>query len=441
MADRWWGGWIQQNLATAKAKSAKAVEFLKHDLAEFTQVIQHDTVTTIAATALAFKENLSIEEPTEGGQKLSKGLSSLLGAISEALAPAVEESVTPHVKTVKDIQMKINEPYDGVKVRLYNLQADPATYCSKPDEQYNFWLSSFNLEDEKCAISELLVNSPPIRDLYAQLVPSEVTHADFWCRYFYRVNQLHQEEARRAALKERAEQTTYSEDLKWEDDEEWAGPSVSLGADFRPNDLNIVTKDIQSCLRHSRTLEKPGNKIEATCSSITVTNLSEGTSNEIQALALLCVEDSKGIQCKPLVGEPIQMSEAVLEIERKRGNKSVSKEEELCYKLFADEGKNIGEDTSGSKEYPTSIFELRNRDGIHLQSDAGHNAMLELDSNIEESASIMDRKESTSNYIEDWDEDFALDMTEEEIQMTLSQAAASGELEPEEWDDWLSEQK
>ncbi|XP_067839920.1 BSD domain-containing protein 1-like [Heptranchias perlo] len=438
MADRWWGGWIQQNIATAKAKSAKAVEFLKHDLTEFTQVIQHDTVTTIAATALAFKEKLNVEEPTEGGQKVSKGLSSLLGAISEVLASTVEELVTPHVTTIKEIQMRNSEPYDGVKVRLCNLQADPATYCSKPDEQYNLWLSSFSLEDEKCVISDLLVDSPPIRDLYPKLVPSEVTHADFWCRYFYRAYQLHQEEARRTALKERAEQTAHSEDLKWEDDEdEWDGTSLPLGADFRSNDLNIVTEDISSCFSHCRTLEKPENKLEETGSRVTVTSLSENTSNEIQPLALLSVEGSEGIQCKPLVEDAVRMSEAFLEIERKRGNKHVSKEKEMCYKLFADEGISIGEDTPGSEEYPIFTFEPRDNDSIHLQSDTGQNATLELDSNIEESASFMDKKESTSNYFENWDEDLDLDMTEEEIQMTLSRAEASGELEPEEWDDWV----
>lgn len=133
MADNWWGVWIQQNIAKAKAKSASAMERLKCDLAEFTQVIQNDTVSTIAATALAFKEKLNVEESTEGCHNISKGLSSFLGAISEAFTPAVEESDVPHVKTVKDKQMRFSEPYDGVKIRLCNLQADPATYCAKPD--------------------------------------------------------------------------------------------------------------------------------------------------------------------------------------------------------------------------------------------------------------------------------------------------------------------
>ncbi|XP_067881641.1 BSD domain-containing protein 1-like isoform X2 [Heterodontus francisci] len=425
MADRWWEGWIQHNIATAKAKSAKAVEFLTRDLAEFTQIIQHDTVTTLAATALAFKEKLNVEEHTEGGQAFSKGLSSLLGAISDAFAPTVEESVPSYVKTVKDIQIRISEPYDGAKVRLCNLEADPATYCSKPDEQYNFWLLSFSLEDEKCAISDLLVNNPLIRDLYTKLVPSEVNHVDFWCRYFYRVYQFHQEEARRTALKERAEQSTCSEDLKWEEDEdEWEGTSAACS----PSDLNIVTND-----RHSRTLEQPGKKVEETSLRDIATSLSESISNEIQPLALLTIEDNKGIQCKPPTGEAIQMLEAFLEIERRCENKRIV-EDDLFYKQFADEDRSIGTDTPDSQEYHISTLQLRNHDGIHLQSDTVQNAVVKLAINVKEADSSMGKEE---NCVENSDEDLDLDMTEEEIQMTLSRAEALGELESEEWDDWL----
>ncbi|XP_038655584.1 BSD domain-containing protein 1-like isoform X2 [Scyliorhinus canicula] len=401
MADRrWWGDWIQQNISTMKAKSAKAVEFLTHDLAEFTEVIQHDTVTAIAATALAFKEKLNVEEHTEEDQAFSKGLSSLLGAISEVFTPTV---------------------------RLCNLQANPATYSSTADDQYNIWLLTFSLECQKRAISDLLVNSPRIRDLYSKLVPSEVTHADFWCRYFYRVHQLHQEEARRRALKERAEQSTHSEDLKWEDDEDELEGTTST-----PNNLNKVTNNW-----HSRTHEQPGYKVQETGLGVTVTSLSENVSNEMQPLALLSVEDNKGIQYKSTAGETTQMLESLLEIE-KHENKSVLKEE-LCYKLFADEGTRIGENTPGSEEYSVSTLELRHHDSIHLQPDIAQNATVESNTNIDEPA-FMGRNGNTSNYVENWDEDLDLDMTEEEIQMTLSRAEASGELVPEEWDDWACDQ-
>lgn len=429
MADNWWGVWIQQNIAKAKAKSASAMERLKCDLAEFTQVIQNDTVSTIAATALAFKEKLNVEESTEGCHNISKGLSSFLGAISEAFTPAVEESDVPHVKTVKDKQMRFSEPYDGVKIRLCNLQADPATYCAKPDEQYNFWLSGFSLEDEKWTISNLLVNSPEIRDLYAKLVPNEVAHNDFWYRYFYKVHELHQEEERRTALKERAEQTAHSEDLKWEDDEdEWEGSSIILDAECRPNDVNLVTKEMHSS-NPNGTFVKPEHSLEEASLRSTMTSLSESTLHERQLLVKIPVEDSRNVKCKTFVGEVSQMSEALLEIEREHSNKGSSKEG-VHNKLF--EAKCAGEDTSGSDECLLSTSSRTNNESMHLLSNIEQNSRLQFDSNVTESSLL---KESTLNSFENWDEEFDLDMTEEEIQMTLSRAEDLGEHEIEEWDD------
>ncbi len=48
-------------------------------------------------------------------------------------------------------------------------------------------------------------------------VPSEVSHADFWQRYFYRLHQLDADEARKAALMKRADVAQEHLDLEWED--------------------------------------------------------------------------------------------------------------------------------------------------------------------------------------------------------------------------------
>lgn len=41
-------------------QSSEALEFMKRDLTEFTQVVQHDTACTIAATASVVKEKLAV---------------------------------------------------------------------------------------------------------------------------------------------------------------------------------------------------------------------------------------------------------------------------------------------------------------------------------------------------------------------------------------------
>ncbi|XP_007897835.2 BSD domain-containing protein 1 [Callorhinchus milii] len=400
MADRWWGEWIQQNISAAKAKSAKAVEFLKRDLVEFTQVIQHDTATTIAATASVVRERLCIEEPIEGSQKITKALSNFFGAISDAIACKVEELAAPQVKIPKENCPRSSDPYDSSKVRLGNLQDDSTTYCSEPDEHYDSWLSEFSLEDEKYAISDLLVNNESMRHLYTQLVPLEVTHVDFWCRYFYRVYQLQQEEAKRTALKQRAEQTVYAEDLKWEDDEDdWDDPNELICADFKSIDLNVVSEERKSNSSQSRKCK---------------------------------TEDSLGIS-KPC------FSEAFLKTVERDESKHAAQEEKLFHRQFANEGISVREDTPAFEDYPMSVsnFVPSYHDGVLLQSNTSQDGIFELDSNIGQSALYKEKNESSSGFAEDWDEDLALDMTEEEIQMTLSRAEASGELESGEWDDWV----
>jgi len=58
------------------------------------------------------------------------------------------------------------------QARLHAVQIDPTTYTAAPapEERYNEWLPSFDLENSKGVISELLVSNVEIRALYTQLV-------------------------------------------------------------------------------------------------------------------------------------------------------------------------------------------------------------------------------------------------------------------------------
>ena len=58
-----------------------------------------------------------------------------------------------------------------------------------------------------------------VRQYVRLQVPSEVSHADFWHRYFYKLYQLDQDEARKAALMKRADVVQEQLDLEWEDGE------------------------------------------------------------------------------------------------------------------------------------------------------------------------------------------------------------------------------
>ncbi|XP_023244014.1 BSD domain-containing protein 1-like [Centruroides sculpturatus] len=56
----------------------------------------------------------------------------------------------------------------------------------------------------------------------SQLVPAAVSHVEFWQRYYYRVHLLKQTEAKRAELMKRAEIEIPKEETIWDDDDEFS---------------------------------------------------------------------------------------------------------------------------------------------------------------------------------------------------------------------------
>lgn len=74
-------------------------------------------------------------------------------------------------------------------------------------------------------------------------VPAAVSHAEFWSRYYYKVHKLDQDEARRTALKERADMTssqTFEEELGWGDEGKCAKKiNIGKGLKVKTRRFNI----------------------------------------------------------------------------------------------------------------------------------------------------------------------------------------------------------
>ncbi|XP_060781231.1 BSD domain-containing protein 1 isoform X2 [Neoarius graeffei] len=381
----WWGGWLQQSFQSLKDRSSEAYEFIKRDLTEFSNVVQHDTACSIVATANAVKSKLAVEGSSETTEKVKKSLTNILGVITDTLAPPPDKTIDCDVITLVATPAGTTEVYDSTKARLYTLQADPATYCNEPDgppEQFDTWLSTFSLEEKKAEISELLVNSPSIRALYTKMVPAAVAHSEFWQRYFYKVFQLDQEEARRVALKRRAEETTQSESLGWEEEEEdeFLGASSPSRLDFSPPAVTVETSP--SCASSS---EATGSHGDAT------SDVTPSVSSDSMSL-------------------PTQLENIP----------------ESCANAPSEDEKQKSTTEDGAKEQ-----EPRKEDGVQdlrvfeLNSDSGKST-----------PSTNGKKGSSTDVSEDWEKDFDLDMTEEEVQLALSKADATAEFDDEDWENW-----
>lgn len=168
------------------------------------------------------------EMAAKTGQYVSKGFSSFLSSVSQAL------TIPPDDDDEDPILLRDGVILDGLSSRLHCLRVNPATYCNEPDgtdDGYEKWLDGTDLEEQKSEIASLLVDCPEMRALYTQLVPAVISHAQFWSRYFYKVEKLEREEKRRAALKARADMSAMVDDqdgdLGWGDDDEDATTVVS----------------------------------------------------------------------------------------------------------------------------------------------------------------------------------------------------------------------
>ncbi|XP_038865373.1 BSD domain-containing protein 1-like [Salvelinus namaycush] len=437
----WWGGWLQQSFQAVKDKSSEAYEFIKRDLTEFSNVVQHDAACSIVATASAVRSKLAVEGSSDTTEKVKKSLSSFLGVITDTLAPPQDMTIDCDVITLVATPAGTTEVYDSTKARLYSLQADPATYCNEPDgslEQFDAWLSSFSLEERKGEISDLLVNTPSIRALYTRMVPAAVAHSEFWQRYFYKVFQLDQEEARRVALKQRAEQTTHTEALGWEeeDEDDFLGATSSSRLDFTPP------------------LDDPTTQLSPlTPVTMATTPLSPIPSPSGERSSPLSLSSDSGSLPTQVEVRPARPQPVVVELSQKFNKSSLEErkpegqqEEEKRVQLEAPAQPEPTEKATAERitvqapattvQAPATTVQAP-ATTIRPETEGPQDLrVFELNSDSGKSTpSNNGKKGSSTDVSEDWEKDFDLDMTEDEVQMVLSRVEATGELE-ENWENW-----
>uniref|UniRef100_UPI00398E3F06 BSD domain-containing protein 1 isoform X1 n=2 Tax=Pristiophorus japonicus TaxID=55135 RepID=UPI00398E3F06 len=444
----WWGSWIQEGFQSVKEKSTEALEFMKRDLAEFSHVVQHDTACTIAATANAVKEKLSAETSTGAGQQVKKGLSNILGVLSDTFAPPPDKTIDCDVITLVATPSGTTELYDSTKARLYSLQADPATYCNEPDgplELYDEWVADFNLEDQKGEISGLLVNSPSVRALYTKMVPAAVSHSEFWHRYFYKLYQLEQEESRRIALKQRAEQTSHSEELRWEEEEdEFVGASPHH-TDFHhmPQSPILSVQSPVACSRIERSIvlqnQDVADIVRTPMEHQSVNADSSPTELQLRNQISTSSETSRSEETVKETAENAVATTVELVVEQQLKSK-ISKTNNRLSTFDKDENGSIKDPKT--KEFTAVsgvVIEAKNTSRQETTKDDGpiDLRVYELNSDSGKSTpSNNGKKGSSTDISEDWEKDFDLDMTEEEVQIALSRVDVSGQLEDEDWEDW-----
>ena len=225
-----------------KKAAESSTEFLKTDLAEFSKVLAEETDETvkdvkevsniIGETISDWAKNISAAATVGGTQTFSLGAAaaSFTGTFSSSISRGFQNSANFYNSNSGKTNQKVNFA-SAFDARLHNLRTDTSTYCAQPEDEadYDLWRETFELDSQatKATISDLLVASQEVRNLYTKLVPSAVPHQEFWQRYFYRLDALERAERQRNAIMERAGKSEEEdeEDLSWggDDEEEISG--------------------------------------------------------------------------------------------------------------------------------------------------------------------------------------------------------------------------
>ncbi|KAK4310020.1 hypothetical protein Pmani_018397 [Petrolisthes manimaculis] len=218
----WWG-WIQSAKDKVVSQSSEVLEFVKKDIDEFTKVVSEEASSVVSTTATTLKEKLRLDEDDSTAGHMKKSVSGFLSHVADVFTPPPDDA------DQEAIVIRNHQPVilNRLQAAVYAVSQDAATYLTDPEgeeTQYETWMSTFDLESRQTDLSDLLVNNQPLRHHYTTLVPAQVSHVVFWHRYFYKVHQLEAAEEMRQMLKQRAEKTnTDSEDLVWDEDEEFGG--------------------------------------------------------------------------------------------------------------------------------------------------------------------------------------------------------------------------
>lgn len=205
-------------------------------MSEFSTVCTQDASTLVTTTTDKLHNSLQPTGEQSNTERVKAGFTNFLGGISKALTiPPDDDDQADILRVTPGGTLEV---FDKAKARLYEIQISPQTYCTEPDgsiDSFDEWRSTFDLDSKKGEISELLVSVNELRSIYTKLVPSAVTHQDFWERYFYKVHQLEEDEKRKANLKNRADKLKQDDsEQAWEDDwetEDTDTPDVGGAAD------------------------------------------------------------------------------------------------------------------------------------------------------------------------------------------------------------------
>ncbi|KAI3506720.1 hypothetical protein L1887_21283 [Cichorium endivia] len=236
---------------TLTTRSESVLETYRRDLKEFGSGLRKESDLFREVASRAVKELPSSIEV--GASAIDGVLKSTADIISQGKDALLEPSdiddsdASEAIQNHSDRSSLNSRVYSRFDSQLNAIQNDARTYCEDPEDldDYNKWKSGFVLIDSGSEIEKLIGDKGSVETIYRKVVPNEVDDVSFWCRYFYRVQKLKQQEDRRASLVRRSLTVDDEEDLSWDvDDEEEEDDLTEIEKKQSSNDESITVSSI-----------------------------------------------------------------------------------------------------------------------------------------------------------------------------------------------------
>lgn len=368
------GGWsfggLMQSFAT---RSESVLEIYRRDLQEFRSGLKKETEIIREAASRAVKELPASIEVAHGslesvGNAFDGMLKSTAGIISQGketlLASSDVESDTPEGSRVSN-----SGRYSRFDAQLSALQNDSNTYTEEPNdsEEYKKWELEFSLEEKGEEVGNLSGENGVLEGLHKRLVPNVVDNDTFWCRYFYRVYKLKQQENMRANLVKRAISVDDEEELSWDVDDE----------DDNEQDENPKSEKKTLAAQTSTPFEEQ----EKTSEEETQNKSSDSTGED---------NSTKDVE----IGNVVESSEVTVSGEKAISEESSEmKKEDKAVKVDEKDGSSEGKSDHG-KDSDVSV--ISSQPSAHEEEDLGWDEIEDLGSDDDKKPNLMAQGGSTN---------------------------------------------
>ncbi|KAL3626056.1 hypothetical protein CASFOL_029605 [Castilleja foliolosa] len=211
-ADAWSFGGLIKTLST---RSESLIETYRKDLEEFGSGLKKETEIIREVASRAVKDlPASIEAGTSAAHGVLKSTAEIISMETEASGGESEPPMTNEGSNPGR--------FSWFEAQLSLIQSDLSTYCEEPEdlEEYSKWKLGFRLGEKKDEIKDLIGGNGDLEGAYEKVVPSVVDQETFFCRYFYRVDKLKQQDKVRANLVKRTISVDEDDELSWDVDDE-----------------------------------------------------------------------------------------------------------------------------------------------------------------------------------------------------------------------------